>query len=91
MNKITPLKNLLFFLKKRKLKILEIFFFRISLRSQLVAQLATWVSCGWWRGEGGSMWGYPSTNHNSLYEQVVTLDLFNLLVLPNNFGESSTL
>ena len=29
------------------------------------------VSCGWWRGDGGSMWGHPSTNHNSSHGWVV--------------------
>ena len=28
------------------------------------------ASCGWWRG-GGSMWGHPSTNHNSQHGRVV--------------------
>ena len=40
-------------------------------------------SCGWWRGDGGFMWGHPFTNHNlpngelwHLLCQNVTLDLF---------------
>ena len=45
----------------------------------LVPQLIHVVSCGWWRGDGGFMWGYPSTNHNSphgrVVAQVVVLEL----------------
>ena len=25
----------------------------------------------WWKGDGGSMWGYPSTNYNSPRRRVV--------------------
>ena len=42
--------------------------------------LLNWASCGWQRGDGGSMWGYPSTNYNSPHwrvtAQVIALDLF---------------
>ena len=34
-------------------------------KAQLVPQLAHVASCGWWRGDGGSMRGHLSTNHNS--------------------------
>ena len=29
------------------------------------------ASCGWWKGDCGSMWEYFSINHNSSYGQVV--------------------
>ena len=44
---------------------------RISLVSKFVSQLIHVVSCGWWRGNGGSMWGHPSTNHNLPHKRVV--------------------
>ena len=37
----------------------------------LVPQLTHVASCGWWRGDGRSMWGHPSTNYNSPHERVV--------------------
>ena len=29
------------------------------------AKIAYMASCGWWKGDVGSMWGHPSTIHNS--------------------------
>ena len=57
-------------------------------------QLTHVASCDWWKGDGGSMWGHSSTNHNSPHGRVVTfivplyvaLDLFFL-----NFWVSSEL
>ena len=40
-------------------------------KSQLCLQLAHVMSCGWWRGDVGSMWRHPSTNHKSLMWLVV--------------------
>ena len=37
----------------------------------LVPRLAHVASSGWWRGDGGSMWRHPSTNHNSPHGRVV--------------------
>jgi len=41
--------------------------------AQLVPQLSHVASCSWWKGDGGSMWGHPFTNHNSPHGQVVAL------------------
>ena len=40
-----------------------------------MSQLVHVASCNWWRGDGRSMWGHPSTNHNSPHERVVALEL----------------
>ena len=28
------------------------------------------MSCGWWRGDNGFMWGHLSTNHNTPYDKL---------------------
>ena len=38
---------------------------------QLVPQLAHVASCGWWTGDGESMWGHSSTNYNSPHGRVM--------------------
>ena len=41
-------------------------------KAQLVPQLAHVASCGWCRGDDGSMWRHLSTNHKSPHGRVVT-------------------
>ena len=56
-------------------------------KAQFVPQLAQMGSCGWQRGDSGSMWGHLSTNYNSPHGRVVAQvvpfvvapDFFNLI------------